>query len=80
MPNIQRYHLLFYKLSPQYCHLDYKGHMTIRAHDYSTTIAAIFDNRKKKLLSVYFGYVLKNQPVMVTSSVVCSYWYVIIKP
>ena len=58
---------------------DHTGHMTIRSHDHSTTIAAIFDNGKK-LLSVKIGCVLKNQPVMVTSSVVCSYCYVNLKP
>ena len=50
MPNIQSYHLLFYKLSPQYCYFDHTGHMTIRSHDHSTTIAAIFDNVKNFFL------------------------------
>ena len=43
------------------------------------TIAAIFDNGKNSFL-YKFWYVLKNQSVMVTSSVVCRYCYVIMKP
>ena len=45
-------------------------------HQVTLTIAAIFDC-ENKLLRNKFCYVLKNQSVMVTSSVVCSYCYVI---
>ena len=36
---------------PSILPFDHTGHMTIRSHDHSATIAAIFDNGKK-LLSV----------------------------
>ena len=53
--------------------------MQVTGLQVTLTIAAMFESGNK-LLSLQIWYVLKNQSVMVTSSVVCSYCYVIITP